>query len=181
MRCGGQRKYPSALLAKIASFARRNVPMKWRLSFLLSAFLAVFAISCSSTHNPVLSNAAASFHKPPVLTGAEWLLTDLPGTTVILTSKASFSVLENGHAAGNGSCNRFAGSVEINGSKIKFGPVASTRMACGDEALTAQETQFLKFLSAANRFELHGTFLLLFAEGYDQPLHFSRIPPNTFD
>jgi heat shock protein HslJ len=155
--------------------------MKWRLSFLLSAFLAVFAISCSSTHNPVISNAAASFHKPPVLTGAEWLLTDLPGTTVILTSKASFSVLENGHAAGNGSCNRFAGSVEINGSKIKFGPVASTRMACGDEALTTQEAQFLKFLSAANHFELHGTFLLLFAEGYDQPLHFSRIPPHTFD
>ena len=63
--------------------------MKWRLSFLLSAFLAVFAISCSSTHNPVLSNAAASFHKPPSLTGAEWLLTDLPGTTVILTSNGN--------------------------------------------------------------------------------------------
>jgi heat shock protein HslJ len=159
----------------------RNVPMKWRLPFFLSAFLAVFAISCSASRNPVLSNAAATFKKPPSLTGTEWLLTDMPGTTVVLTSKASFSVLENGRAAGNGSCNRFAGSVEINGSKIKFGSVASTRMACGDDALTAQEAQFLKFLSAANRFEMSDPFLLLFAEGYNQPLHFSRIPPNTFD
>ena len=155
--------------------------MKWRLPLFFSAFLAAFAISCSATHNPVLSNAEASFKKPPSLTGTEWLLTDLPGTTVILISKASFSVLENGRATGNGSCNRFAGAVEINGNKIKFGPLASTRMVCGDEALTGQETQFLKFLSAASRFELRDRFLLLFADGYDQPLHFSRIPPNTFD
>jgi heat shock protein HslJ len=170
-----------SLLKKIESVAGRNVPMKRPLAFLLSAFAAAFAISCGSTHNPVLSNAAASFKKPPSLIGTEWLLTDMPGTTVVLTSKASFSVLENGRAVGNGSCNRFAGSVEINGRKIKFGPMASTRMACGDEALTAQEAQFLKFLSAADRFEMRDPFLLLFAEGYNQPLHFSRIPPNTFE
>src|SRR5580658_584300 len=155
--------------------------MKWSVPFLLSAFAVAFSASCSSTHNPVLSNAAASFKKPPSLIGTEWLLTDMPGTTVVLTSKASFSVLENGRAAGNSSCNRFASSVEINGSKIKFGPVAATRMACGEDALTTQETQFLRFLSAANRFEIHDPFLLLFAQGYNQPLHFSRIPPNTFD
>jgi heat shock protein HslJ len=155
--------------------------MKWGPSFLLASLIATLAISCSSTHNPVLSNAAASFKKPPSLIGTEWLLTDMPGTTVVLTSKASFSVLENGRVAGNGSCNRFTGPVEIDGRKIKFGPVASTRTACGDDALTAEEAQFLKFLSAANRFEMTDPFLLLFAEGYQQPLHFSRIPPNTFE
>lgn len=155
--------------------------MKWPLPLLLSAIAAAFIVSCSSTHNPVLSNAEASFKKPPSLTGTEWLLTDFPGTTVVVTSKTSFSVLESGRAAGNASCNRFTGAVEINGNTIKFGPVASTRMACADEALTTQETQFLKFLNAANRFEMRNPYLLLFAEGYDQPLHFSRIPPNTFD
>jgi heat shock protein HslJ len=155
--------------------------MKWLVPFLLPAFAAAFAASCSSTHNPILSNAAASFKKPHSLVGTEWLLNDLPGTTIVLTSKASFSVLKDGQAAGNSSCNRFACSVEINGSKIKFGPVASPRMGCGEDALTTQETQFLKFLSAADRFEIHDPFLLLYAQGYDQPLHFSRIPPNTFD
>jgi len=151
------------------------------LPILLSMIAATFAVSCSSARNPILSNAAATFKKTPSLLGTEWLLTDLPGTTVILNSQASFAVLERGRASGNASCNRFTGAVSIDGSNIKFGPVASTRMACGDDALNAQEAQFLKFLSAANRFEMRDPFLLLFAQGYDQPLHFSRIPPNTFD
>jgi len=155
--------------------------MKRYFPLLLSVFAAAFAVSCSSTRNPILSNAAASFKEPPSLLGTEWLLTDLPGTTVIVNSQASFSVLENGRASGNASCNRFMGAIAIEGHTIKFGPIASTRMACGDGALNAQEAQFLKFLSAANRFEMRDPFLLLFARGYDQPLHFSRIPPNTFD
>jgi heat shock protein HslJ len=155
--------------------------MKRYFPLLLSAFAAAFAVSCSSAHNPILSNAAATFEKPPSLLGTEWLLTDLPGTTVILNSQASFAVLGNGRASGNASCNRFTGAIAIDGNTIKFGPIASIRMACGDDALNAQEAQFLKFLSAANRFEMRDPFLLLFAQGYDQPLHFSRIPPNTFD
>jgi heat shock protein HslJ len=156
--------------------------MKWLLTLLLAVFTATFGVSCTSVrHNAVLSNAEAAFRKPPSLTGTEWLLTDLPGATVIATSKASFSVLEKGRAAGNASCNRFTAAVEIGGSTIKFGSVASTRMVCGDEALTAQESKFLEFLSAANRFEMSDPYLLVFANGHDQPLHFIRIPPNTFD
>jgi heat shock protein HslJ len=156
--------------------------MKRLLTLSLLAFTSLFGVSCMSVrHNAVLRNAEASFRKPPSLTGTEWLLMDLPGTTVIATSKASFSVLENGRASGNGSCNRFTAAIEINGSTIKFGPVASTRMVCGDEALTAQEARFLEFLSTANRFEMTDPYLLVFAKGHDQPLHFIRIPPDTFD
>jgi heat shock protein HslJ len=156
--------------------------MKRFLTLPMLALTASFGVSCTSVrHYPVLSNAEASFRKTPSLIGTEWLLTDLPGTTVIATSKASFSVLENGRASGNGSCNRFTAAIEINGSTIKFGPVASTRMVCGDESLTAQESKFLEFLSAANRFEMSDPYLLVFANGHDQPLHFIRIPPDTFD
>ncbi len=156
--------------------------MKRFLTLPLLAFTTLFGVSCTSVrHYPVLSNAEASFRKPPSLKGTEWLLTDLPGTTVIATSKASFSVLENGRAAGNASCNRFTAAIEINGNTIKFGSVASTRMVCGDEALTAQETKFLEFLSAANRFEMSDPYLLVFANGHDQPLHFIRVPPDTFN
>jgi len=156
--------------------------MKRFITLPLLAIIASFGVSCTSVrHNAVLSNAEASFRKPPSLTGTEWLLTDLPGTTVIATSKASFSVLDNGRAAGNASCNRFTAAIEINGNNLKFGSVASTRMVCGDESLTAQESKFLEFLSAANRFEMSDPYLLVFANGHDQPLHFIRIPPDTFD
>jgi heat shock protein HslJ len=156
--------------------------MKLSRPLLVSLMGVAFAfnVSCSS-HNPVINNAAATFYKPPSLIGTEWLLTDLPGTTVVLTSKASFSVLESNRAAGNASCNRFSGGIEINGNNIKFGPVATTRMACGDDTLTTQETQFLKFLSATNRYEMRNPFLLIYAEGFDQPLRFSRMPLNTFN
>jgi heat shock protein HslJ len=148
---------------------------------LLASLLGItFVVSCSS-HNPVINNAAASFYKPPSLIGTEWLLTDLPGTTVVVTSRASFAVRESSAVTGNASCNRFSGGLEISGNNITFGPVAATLMACGDATLTAQETQFLKFLSAANRFEMRNPFLLIYAQGYDQPLHFSRMPPNTFN
>ena len=156
--------------------------MKRFLALLLLAITASFGVSCTSVrHNAILSNAEASFRKPPSLIGTEWLLTEMPGTTVIVISKASFSVLQSGRAAGNASCNRFTAAIEINGNNLKFGSVASTRMVCGDEALTAQESKFLEFLSAANRFEMSDPYLLVFASGHDRPLHFIRIPPDTFD
>jgi heat shock protein HslJ len=90
--------------------------------------------------------------------------------------KATLAFPEAGRAAGNASCNRFAGSAEISGDTLNFGMLASTRMACADEAVNSQETQYLKALAAAKRFELKDSTLLIYAEGYDQPLRFTRAP-----
>ncbi|HEY1471498.1 MAG TPA: META domain-containing protein [Candidatus Acidoferrum sp.] len=86
---------------------------------------------------------------------------------------------EAGRAAGNASCNRFTGSAEISGDSIKFGMLASTRMACADSAVSSQETEYLKALGAAKRFELKDSTLLIYAEGYDKPLRFTRAAPAT--
>jgi heat shock protein HslJ len=147
-----------------------------RLALLFLAIPLAFIASCSTARSPILTNAETTFKKPPSLRGGEWLLTDLPGTTVVLTSLASFTVVENNRAAGYASCNRFSGAIEINGSTVKFGAVVASLAACGDPALTSQEAQFLRFLKAANHFDIQEPFLLLYADGYDQPLHFSRIP-----
>ena len=64
---------------------------------------------------------------------------------MIADSRATLAFPEAGKVAGNGSCNRFTGAAEINGSAIKLGPLASTRMACMSEAST-QETGYLKAL-----------------------------------
>jgi heat shock protein HslJ len=85
-------------------------------------------------------------------------------------------VPEQGKTAGNTSCNRFAGSVEIGNGTIKFGALASTRMACVDDQVSMQEANYLKALDAATRFELHGQNLLIFCDGYDKPLHFTCAP-----
>jgi heat shock protein HslJ len=108
------------------------------------------------------------------LSGTEWLLTDLAGTPVVANSKASISFLDTGRVAGNASCNRFTGSVTITGASIKFGQLASTRMACADTAVSAQEDQYLKLLEAASHFELKDNSLLIFVDGSAKPLRFSR-------
>jgi heat shock protein HslJ len=81
---------------------------------------------------------------------------------------------EAGHAAGNGSCNRFTGSVEITGTTIKFGPLASTRMACMNNDVSSQEDRYLKALGVAKRYSVENGDLLIYCEGYDKPLRFSR-------
>ena len=52
--------------------------------------------------------------------------------------------------------------------------MASTRMACIDGGASAQEDQYLKILGAAKRFEEKDRELLIYSEGYDKPLRFSR-------
>ena len=140
-------------------------------------FSFALTISCSN-HKPMNNSPSPSITDPASLSGIEWLLSDLAGTSVVPNSKASLSFLDAGRAAGNASCNRFTGSVTISGDSIKFGQLASTRMACADNAVSAQEDQYLKLLEAANRFELKDNSLLIFAEGSEKPLRFTRQAPS---
>lgn len=60
-------------------------------------------------------------------------------------------------ATGNSSCNNFRSSVKIEGSNIKFGMPASTRMACPG----AGESTFFKTLASINKFGISGNTLNL--------------------
>jgi heat shock protein HslJ len=108
---------------------------------------------------PVLDVSSIKEVKTPVhpaaalvLSGSEWLLEDLAGAGVLDNVPATLAFPESGKTAGNGSCNRFFGSVEIHGDVIHFGALASSRMAC-PEAVMNQETKYLQALQAAERFE----------------------------
>jgi heat shock protein HslJ len=105
------------------------------------------------------------------LTGTQWSLEDLAGKAVIADSRATLAFPVQGKVAGNGSCNRFAGSAEINGSTIKFGPLVATRMMCEPDA-SNQETQYLKALESVQRFAVKDGKLYLYPSGSDQPLRF---------
>src|SRR5208283_1153990 len=90
---------------------------------------------------------------PVSLTGTEWVLQDLAGTPALPNGKATLAFPEAGRVAGNASCNRFTGSAEVSGDTIKFAMLASTRMACVDNAVSSQEMEYLKALAAAKHFE----------------------------
>ena len=142
---------------------------QWALLLLL-----VFNVACTSPHKPMTNAPTPSVNSSTSLVGTDWMLTELAGTPVIAASKASLTFLEGGRVAGNGSCNRFTGAFTVSGDSIKLGPFASTRMACMDGGVSAQEDKYLKLLDTAKSYEIKDGVLLIYAEGSDKPLQFSR-------
>lgn len=136
----------------------------------LSVFLLLLCASCNNPKaNPPATSAPAKISLP----GTSWVLTDLAGTPALPGGKATLTFPEAGRVAGNGSCNRFTGSVTINNDSLKMGPLASTRMACIDNNVSKQEDTYLKALGAATRYAYQDPYLLIYAEGFAKPLRFT--------
>lgn len=76
---------------------------------------------------------------------------------------------EKKNAGGNGSCNTFGSSVSLQGNKISFSNIFSTKMYC--EGVQQTEDSFFLFLQKVNRFEVKDKFLLLL-NGKDVLLEF---------
>jgi heat shock protein HslJ len=110
------------------------------------------------------------------LLGSEWQLEDLGGVAAN-HGRATLTFPEAGKVAGNGSCNRFFGSAEINGDAIKLSALGSTRMACPEPTMN-QEAKYLEALQAAERFEWKDPYLLIYCKGFEKPLRFTRMAPE---
>lgn len=109
--------------------------------------------------------------QPSNLEGSRWLLEDLGGKGVLDNAPATLEFTAPGRVSGRGSCNRVTGPVRVEGSKIRFGPLASTRMACAP-AVDQQEANYLKALGSARKFEKKGDSLLIYCKGLPEPLRF---------
>jgi len=93
------------------------------------------------------------------LSGSEWWVEDIDGMGVIDMSHTTLQFLEEGGVAGDTGCNRYRGSVEINGNIISFGPMAGTRKACS-RALMDQEMKFYQAIEKVVSWDVPGTGLL---------------------
>ncbi len=68
----------------------------------------------------------------------------------------------DGTLSGNSGCNTYNGPYKVNGHQITIGPLASTRMACGDpEGVMDQEMQYLTALQTAATYKIEGNVLEL--------------------
>jgi len=143
----------------------------------LLAMAALILGSCGSSNKPA-ANPPKSANAQISLAGTEWVLADLAGTPALPGGKATLSFAEGGRVAGNASCNRFTGSVTISGDALKMGPLATTRMACMDPEVSKQEDTYLKALDAATRYAYQEPDLLIYAEGFEKPLRFTRTPAS---
>ena len=140
---------------------------------ILAATACVLLAGCRTTPKPKVE-VQTPIAKPAAainLTGTTWALEQIDGKPAIAQSKATLAFLEGGRVTGNGSCNRFTGSVAFTGESIKIGPLAGTKMMC-DPASSGQETVYLKALEAAQKYSVKDGKLLLFASGLESSLQF---------
>jgi heat shock protein HslJ len=124
------------------------------------------ADSAGASAAPDTSAPAAPAPAAPAaaLEGTEWRLVDIGGQPSAAgadsTRHPGFTLLAEGRKVqGSAGCNRMTGTYQLDGQKLKFGPLATTRMAC---PAMQTETAFLKALEATTRYEVSGSSLTLY-------------------
>jgi heat shock protein HslJ len=97
-----------------------------------------------------------------------WKLVELIGKPVVATTRRREPHLrlspEGKTLQGSGGCNAMRGVYQLDGSRLRFTQIATTRMACPDPYMS-QEGAFLKVLEAADSFKLSGDKLELLGDG----------------
>jgi len=69
--------------------------------------------------------------------------------------------VDAGQVNGNTGCNSLSGPLSVDGSLIKMGTFAMTRVACVNAVMDAQETEFVNSLNVVNRWMVSGDTLIL--------------------
>jgi heat shock protein HslJ len=98
------------------------------------------------------------------LPGSAWQVATFAGQSPLTEHPITFEFDAEGNIAGDASCNRFGGSCQIEGNKIKVGRLRSTRRACEPDVME-QEYKFLALLGAAATWSLDGDKLVLTTPG----------------
>jgi len=109
----------------------------------------------------------------PPFANTEWLLEDLGGKGVIDNLQTTLRFNGANQISGMGGCNRYFSSAQINGDHISVGAISSTKRLC-TPAVMNQETGFFRALESADRITLDGPYLLMYTNGLEKPLKFTR-------
>lgn len=156
---------------------RGRVLLDGRLLFITDTFNQVLKTPQDTSIELVLRQVAADPVAPPVppaphatapLQDTYWKLVRLGNEAVappLGQNREAHLVLhaQGQRLAGSGGCNRLMGSYVLEGGKLSFPPVATTRMACpeGGDA----ESRFLKALEQVAAYRLSGQQLVLLDAG----------------
>jgi heat shock protein HslJ len=98
-----------------------------------------------------MANAAES----APLDGTAWVLTGLPGHTLVPDSSVTLQFAD-GRLSGSDGCNRYSGSYSVENSALAVAPnLVSTQMACVPD-LDAQARAYIAALTGAKSFRVDG-------------------------
>lgn len=110
--------------------------------------LAFSLAACSSTGTT--SGTPSPSPTRDLLAGTRWALLSLANEPVPDGITATL-MFDAGQASGSGGCNTFNGQYEVTGSdSIRIGPLASTRKACPDPAMSFEATYLAALQGVTN-------------------------------
>lgn len=112
------------------------------------------------------ASVAAVFGQSDRIGARQWKLVQLEGVSVPSASRAYLELDAaqtrfNGHTG----CNRTFGAVEVQGRRIDFSNVGSTKMACVEPRARRTEAAFVRALENVDRFRVRGNTLELLDRG----------------
>ncbi len=113
-----------------------------------------------------LPGQSFSMTDQPILFGVDLAVSKivLDGEVIagVAEAKAIIKFTQDGEVQGYGGCNRFFGGYRLEGGRITFSPIASTRRYC--EETMAVEDAFFMALGKVTRLEVSGDGLTLLSE-----------------
>jgi heat shock protein HslJ len=109
------------------------------------------------------------------LTQVDWTAETINGKPVIEPGKVTMTFLE-GRVSGRSGCNQYSGSAEYGRSKLKVGPLISTKMACMANGVMQQESEFLATLQNATTYAFRSDDSLIVSTPTGGALVFDSTP-----
>jgi heat shock protein HslJ len=83
----------------------------------------------------------------------DWVAVAIAGKPVVKAGHVTLSFTED-RVSGRSGCNLYSGPVELGPGTIKVGALISTKMACQESGVMAQENDYLNAMRSARSFTL---------------------------
>lgn len=94
------------------------------------------------------------------LYGGAWRAVEIGESTVTGKTPLTITIQPDGDVTGSGGCNRFTGTVAIDGNRMSFPPFAASQKMC-PPAVMIPEQEFLGALAAVATYRFDGAYLIL--------------------
>jgi heat shock protein HslJ len=127
---------------------------------------AVFALALGLSGCVTLGGGSA----PVVLEGTLWRLVRIDEQPIVAPPDArvwpQFRITSaDAVVRGATGCNTFSGPYRADGTRVGFGPLATTEGACADASLADQERRMLDILASADGYRIQGRTLTVMIQG----------------
>ena len=134
---------------------------RWvRLGISLALVATVFVVAACSDHSRAAERDALVPHDPGDLDGTDWVLVATGETDAVPADLRSTLHIGDGTASGRGPCNNYNLTFVVDGNDLTTGDIASTRKACPERVMRA-ENRYFRALAKADTVEKEANRLVL--------------------